>query len=317
MANSYDNSDITAFQGYVRTFKDALMQLGLAGATSLKYFFPYIGLKGQHVVTWDQIQDIVKRFNLDFSADADTYSQHPIVIETHLTTAEIRFSPKADLLNYRGYLVKTKQKAEDYPYTQYVMDKASKKIKNQIEFQQLFTGVLNAGGSTAADMFNGVLTQFAIDQALPTPLLTPVATGVLTPANIIASVEATDDAYPLDRRDEDGMIMGCSDAIFKMYRRAYRAAAGYHPNNEDTDTMNEIMIDGSTTKLVRMPGMGSSQRLFVTPERNLWQGYDVENDQDMWEFEGDHRFIDAWCDYWFGAGVLLVRPEILVINDQA
>lgn len=316
MAGSYNNADLTSYQDYVRTYRDELFQLGLVGAPSLKYFTQFSGIKGQHVITYDMISDIVKRFSLDFSVTADTYQQAPTVIYSYVQKAEIRFSPKDDFANYRGYLVKTKQDPAEYPYTRYIMEKASRKIKNQVEFQQLFTGDQNSGQNNAADIFNGLLTSIADDQALGTPTLTPVATGVLNPANIIANVEAVDDAYPLERRDEN-MIMMASDSVFKMYRRAYRAAANWHPNNEDTDSMNEIMLDGSTTKLVRCPGMGTSQRLILTPERNLYAAYDQDSDMDMWEFEKDHRFIDAWCDYWFGAGFILLRPEIVTINDQA
>lgn len=316
MAVSYKNSDLTAFQDYVRTYQDDLMSLGLVGAPSLKYFTPFQGIKGQHIITYDQFSDIVKRFAVAFAPDADTYTAKPATIASYATKAEIQFSPKQDFANYRAYLVKTKQKADDYPYTQYILEKASKKIQTQIEFDQLFTGDQNLGGDTAADMFTGLLTTIADDQAEITPVLTPVTTGVLTAGNIIASVEAVDDAYDLERRDEN-MVMLASDPVFKLYRRAYRLAAGYHPNNEDTDAMNEIMLDGSTTKLVRCPGMGTSQRLILTPERNLYIAYDADNDAEMWEFEGDHRYMDAWCDYWFGAGFILLIPEIVVINDQA
>lgn len=317
MAGSYDSSNLVAFQDYVRTYQDDLFQLGLAGAPSMKYFMKYPGVKGEHIITYDIIADIVKRFALDFAPDADTWTQYPSTIKSVLTKAEMRVSPKQDLLNYRAYLVDTKQKAEDHPYAQYIMEKASRKLNTQIEFDQLYTGDENGGGSNAADLFNGLLTLIADDQALGTPLLTPVATGVINSANAIASFEAVDDAIPEERKNGEEWLMRVGPALFKLYRRAYRSAAGFHPNNPDTDAMNEIMIDGSTTKVVMCPGMGSSQRIICTPKRNTYVAYDAENDTQMWEFEQDHRFVDMWCDYWFGGGFVVFHPDIIIINDQA
>ena len=77
------------------------------------------------------------------------------------------------------------------------------------------------------------------------------------------------------------------------------------------------MIDGSTTKLVSCPGMGSSQRLILTPERNLYYAYWADENADMWEFEQDHRKIDMWCDYWFGAGFIIVDNRIIKVNNAA
>lgn len=316
MSDSVNRSELAAFRDYVEMHRDTILDITLRGAPSLQYMTPYPGVTGELILEWDDILDIVKPWSCDFTPDPDVLKRYPVRIKSYFQKAELQFCPKKDFYTYKGHLVKTKMKADEYSYAQWGMDKASEKIKTQTEFQQLFTGDQSATPSNASEVLNGLLTTIADDLTGGTPLLTPTTTGVLAPGTIIDQVEQVDDAIDEEYRTMD-MRMYCSPEVFKMYRRAYRAAAGFHPYNEDTDTMNEIVIDGSTTKLTSCPGMRGSQRLILTPESNVYYSYDGESDQEQWEFEVDHRFIDAWCDYWFGTGFLIFDPRILYVNDQA
>jgi len=314
MAESFKNTDVTALQAYVREYQDELMGLSLRGAPSLKYFTPYADVKGQLIITWDEIQDIVQRFAATFVGVADAYETHPATISSKAHKAEMSITPKLDWGNYRAYLTKEGVSATDWPYSRYVMEKASKKIATQKEFDQIFAGVENGGGTDAVDMFDGLL-QLVADAVVATTL-TEVTTGVITAGNVIANVELMDDSFDEEYREEN-MVMLASPSVFRLYRRAYRLAAGYHPGNPDTDAINEIVLDGSSTKMVSCPGLGASQRLILTPERNLYYAYWADENADMWEFEQNHRTIDMWCDYWFGAGFIIVDDRIIKVNDQA
>jgi len=316
MADSINRSALEALRAYVEQQSDTIMELTLRGAPSLQYMTPVPGVTGERLLEWAQVNDLIKPWAAAFAPDADTIERTPIRVRSYFQKAELQFTPKQDFFNYKGYLAKTKMSAEDYPFAQWCMDKATKRIRTQMEFQQLFTGDRVDPPTAADEMFNGLLTLIADDLAAGTPVLTPVTTGALVSSTIIDQIEQMDDAIDEEYRSGT-MRMYCAPEVFRMYRRKYRAEAGFHPMNETTDTMNEIMIDGSMTMLTSCPGMTGSQRLILTPEENVYYAYDGESDTEVWEFETDHRNLDAWCDHWFGAGFFIFDPRILYVNDQA
>ncbi len=316
MAESINRSNLEAFQNYVQDYSAELKDLSLRGAPSLMYFTPVPGVKGRLIMAWSEILDILKPWAAAFSAGADTVNLTTVTIESHFQKAELSITPKSDLLTWRGFLTQTKQDPETYPFVRYVMEKAAQKIATQQEFDQIFTGDQLGTPVNAADVYNGLLTLIADDQGLGTPVLTPVATGALASGTIIAQVEQVDDAINEQYR-RSGFRMFVSPSVFKMYRRAYRTANGYHPAYSDLDNQNEIQLDGSSTILTSCPGMGTSNRIICTPSDNIWHAYDAEDDKRVWEFDIDHRTIDMWCDHWSGTGFFIFDDRVLVINDQA
>lgn len=315
MADSVNRSALEALRAYVEQQSDTIMELTLRGAPSLQFMTPVPGVTGERLLEWAEVLDIIKPWAPAFAPDADTIKRTPIKVRSYFQKAELSFTPKSDFFNYKGYLAKTKQKAEDYPFAKWAMEKATKRIQTQMEFQQLFTGDRVDPPAAAADMFNGLLTLIADDLGSGSPVLTPVATGVLTSATIIDQIEQVDDAIDEEHR-LGTMRLFCAPEILKMYRRKYRGESNFHPDNPNTNATREIAIDGSTTILTACPGMKGSQRLMLTPEENVYYAYDGESDTEVWEFEQDHRNLDAWCDHWFGAGFFIFDPRILYVNDQ-
>jgi hypothetical protein len=316
MAESIDRTELAAFRAYVETHRADMLELVLRGAPSLEHFTRVPGVTGEVVMEWSDIEDIVGPWAAAFNAGANKLVRKPVRVRSYFQKAEATFSPKLDFATYRGFLVTTKMSAMDYPYARWAMDKMAQKIRTQLEFQQLFTGDYSASPTTAAQMYNGLLTIVADDQALATPVLTPVATGVLAASTIIDQVEQVDDAIDEEFRTED-MYMYVAPEIFKMYRRAYRAASGFDPMNPDTDKRDMIQLDGSGTMLISCPGMRGSQRIICTPKSNVYYAYDDPTDDQSFEMEQDHRNLDVWCDFWGGVGFFIFDERIVYINDQA
>jgi len=311
---SIDRTDLAAFRAYVEDHREDILQLVLRGAPSMRHFTPFAGVTGELVMEWADVEKIVKPWAAAFSAPADSVKRVPIRIKSHFQKAEMSFTPKLDFYTYKGYLVQTKMNAADYPFARWAMDKMAQKIRTQQEFDQIFTGDAQVSPTNANEIFNGLLTLITDDQNAGTPVLTPVTTGALNAGSIIDQIEQMDDAIDEEYRTDDMKIL-CGPEVFKLYRRAYRAAAGFHPNNPDTDTRDEIMLDGTGTRLVSCPGMRGSQRLICTPSSNLYVAYDDPNDTSVFEMEQNHRTLDVWCDYWLGAGFLIFDPRIVYIND--
>lgn len=316
MAESVNRAELAAFRAYVEDHRPDVLDLVLRGAPSLRHFTHFAGVVGELVLEWIDVEDIIKPWSCDFGPDADTITRRPVRIKSHFQKAEMQFCPKKDFFTYKGRLVQTKMDARDYPFARWAMEKMAKKVETQIEFQQIYKGVQLPTPLVAADVYDGLLTVIADDQALGTPVLTPITTGVLASGTIIAQVEQMDDAINEQFRTSE-MAMLVSPVNFKMYRRAYRLAAGFHPSNGDTDAIDIIQLDGSTTQLISCPGLTGSNRIILTPKSNIYYAYDDPSDASVFEMEQDHRNLDVWCDFWGGVGFLIVDPRILYINDQA
>jgi len=316
MAESINRTDLAAFRAYVEDHRDDVLQLVLRGAPSIQHFTPYSGVVGELVLEWADVNNIIKPWAASFDAAADLIDRKPIRIRSHFQKAEMQFTPKLDFFTYKGRLVQTKMDAMDYPFAQFAMEEMANKIKSQQEFQQIFTGDQVASPTDANGIYDGLLTVIADDQGLGSPVLTPVTTGALVASTIIDQIEQMDDAIDEEYRTEE-MKMFVAPEIFRMYRRAYRDASGYHPGNPDTDAMDEITLDGSMTTLVSAPGMTGSERIILTPGRNIYYAYDDPSDDSVFEMEQNHRNLDVWCDFWGGVGFLIFDPRIVYINDQA
>lgn len=316
MAESINRSFLEAFRAYVEDHRDDVIEMTLRGAPSLRHLTPYPGVVGELILEWADVADIIKPWSSDFNAAADLVTRKPVTIKSHFQKAEMQFTPKKDFMTYKGRQVQTKMNARDYPFARWAMEKMATKIKTQQEFQQIFTGDQVGSPTNAAGIYNGLLTLIADDLAAGTPVLTPIATGALTDNTIIDQIEQMDDSINEEYRTEM-MKMFVSPTVFRQYRRAYRAASGYHPGNPDTDAIDEITLDGSTTKLVSCPGMGTSSRILVTPSTNIYYAYDDPSDDSVFEMEQDHRNLDVWCDFWSGVGFLVLDPRVVYVNDQA
>jgi len=316
MAESINRTELEAFRPYIEDHRDTIIEMVLRGAPSLRHFTPFSGVAGELVLEWADVQDIVKPWAAAFTAAADLIDRTPVRIRSHFQKAEMQFTPKLDLLTYKGKREQTKQSAMEYPFARWAMEKMAEKIKTQQEFQQIWTGDAAVTPTTAGEMYNGLLTIIADDLAEVTPILTPITTGALTAGNIIAQVEQMDDAQNEEYRRAD-MAIFVSPETFRLYRRAYRLASGFHPMNPDTDQQDVIQLDGSSTQLISCPGMTGSDRMILTPKSNIYFAYNDPTDDSVFEMEQDHRQLDVWCDFWSGVGFLVFDPRIVYVNDQA
>lgn len=277
-----------------------------------------MGVRGKDTMEWRFVEKLVKRWSAPFNPDDDTFRRIPVIIENYFHKAEFSIVPKLDFGHYRGHMMDTKMKADEYPFIAYWMEQSTFEIETEMEYDQIFTGVQNLAGDDAEDMFDGLLTIISKDQALGSPVLTAVNTGALTEANIVDQFRQVADAVQLRHLPSD-MQMMVAPEVYNMYIRKRQALSGFHPLDSNAENTQEIMLDAVNTriKLCKCNGMTGSQRIILTPKSNVYYAPFGENDMNIWAFEINHRQYDAWCDYRAGVGFLVYDPRVLYINNQA
>lgn len=66
-----------------------------------------------------------------------------------------------------------------------------------------------------------------------------------------------------------------------------------------------------------MAGMGTSNRIVMTPAKNLVIGFDDFNEASLFQMEKNKRVIDFWMDFTVGCTFAQLDEGALVVNDLA
>jgi hypothetical protein len=209
----------------------------------------------------------------------------------------------------------------------FIVNKLIAKAHHDFRLKALYKGVYNAAGTGVADIMDGYLTVIANE--IVAGNLTPVATGVITPANVNEKMLAVYDGLSEQYKASDSLQMLIAPAIYDMYVRnnpslvqiqvARASAAGYAGQAAGVD---DIHLLGTNVLLKREPGMVGSQRIICTQPENMYLGVDTTQEYTSIKtyeyFREDYLLLDG------KAGVQFAQVEpstkdivCLSVNDQA
>lgn len=146
----------------------------------------------------------------------------------------------------------------------------------------------------------------------PTSIL--VATGI-TAANVVGIVNGVVSALPADVLGQEDIRIFCGWDTFQTYVTAYTALNlfAFAPNgNEGKAEVGEIVIPGTFYKLTAVHGLDTTKRLFGVRMSNLFEGTDLEGEEEDWSIMEDQfkdylRFKAA-----FKVGVNMAFPNEIV-----
>lgn len=234
----------------------------------------------------------------------DDFTTGPKFTDRTLTAYMGKWDFDFDPENFRNtYLAEN----PDQPFEQAAVAQVSKTFLDQLYRLTLYPGIRNAGGTGAADLFNG-WGKIIADEITATTIA-PVVTGAITTANAVTKVEQVADAVPLWMM-EGGCKILCSYDVFKKYAAHYRTLNGFQFQK---NALGEYALDNRRASLVPVAFMGASQRLVATVDNNLVFGTDIE---------GVHIHATPHLNIlqirlMMAGGCQIQDLEALVVNDQA
>jgi hypothetical protein len=139
-----------------------------------------------------------------------------------------------------------------------------------------------------------------------------VADGdAITASNAFDQFKLIRDKIAPEYRSKE-MLCLCSVGVKDFYLSDYQATVGAIPYNTGYD---QVYLEGTRAKIVAVPGMGSSQRVIITPKENLVYGYDVDGPSSSIITQEFNRTIKVMGD--FRAGVNFRDGQVIWTNDQA
>lgn len=214
---------------------------------------------------------------------------------------------------YPQYLARNRAagRADQYQMTfeEYLIEDLTNQIRSKLEALTIWQGDRNFATKTALGIATGFLTLVADEIAATN--ITPYATGAITASNAYDKITAMQDQVPAELQ---GQPLKCfvNPTIYKWYCRDYQATFGPLPYNTQFD---KVFLDGSQIELVPRPGMGSSQRIIITPQDNIFLGFELESDVERIRVEASKRVLNVMAD--FAIGCQFGRLDYVLVNDQA
>lgn len=316
MTPSTDFTEVEAYRDYVEKFAPELITRGFYGNRTAQMVTPHEGVKGKKILTTLTLGTLGRRWSKAFNPPAGTMAFAPRELVVEAGKFEHGFVPQEFESNYLGqFRTKTFNDSDMIPFEGFIMNSVMAKQAQEIEnsMWRAVKAVSPADSDTLLMIHDGYLQKIKEDQDSVSPNLDAYTTpgGAVTRNNVIEIMEGMWDMLDADYQDMP-MVIFCNPQIWSWYQRAYRD--DYSKYTESMQT-GRIKLDFCDGEIVRTPGMGTSQRIIMTPLENMHYGFDGIDDANTFNFEKDHREIHYWADFKMGVEFGLLQQGVMAIND--
>ena len=278
---SVTNFLVTGLPSYVATNRDLIIKsFGLVGTGTRGRIGLQTGVKKVAALNYLALNAAFQDGSeCGFNAlDEITLSQKNITVAAIKVDGQI--CPETLLGKYAEYLVRVNATENELPFEQYIIDTLVKQINKGIE-TLIWQG--NTAGSPA-DLIDGFLTQFAADNGVITATLTGVAAAY-------DAVKTVYFAMPEEALERGGAIF-VDPAIFRALLNDLVVLNYYHYDMGNGNP-EEILLPGTDVRVIKTPGLASTNAIVGTFAENLVYGTDMEGDNedvDIWWSQDDRLF---------------------------
>ena len=303
--------DVTALPNYTEQNRSDLMVAAVLAAKSTGLFTKQSGVVGPTTIN---LLDLGVAFqngaDCGFNASGnDTFSQRTIT--PGIVKVNKSFCPKALRTKYLAHEVEVGAGRETMPFEEKFTSGIVAKIGAELE-KAIWQGNSTSGTGNLA-FFNGLVTLMAAD----------ITNTVIPAANVITA--------------------GSSDSIYKRVKDVYKKIAVRAPETmadsvimlnyanftalvmdlmeqnlfhykNDVDNSMEIVLPGTSTKVVAIPGLAGVDQVIAMPPEEVVYGFDNEGDEsafDLWFSKDNQEFRLNVC---FSAGVQYAFPQHIIVG---
>lgn len=279
----------------------------------------------------DDVKDKMPLFNMDidlelrpqadytaFAAQNDVFKIENRWLQTEEIKLDLQIVPRELARSYFAYAYKQGTDNFDMGIAEFFFIYLQEKIQEKMHLDAFYKGVRNNAGTTTVDTMDGALKKVADEITATT--LTPVATGIVTAANIVDSVEAVCDAseaFAPWASVEKELVL--SPTMFNWYWQKRR---DLYPNLIQTyggniKYIDRLPVEGYNVEIVKEHGLIGSQRMICTPRNNKVLGTDALSDLNNIIFQEFNRTLKVMLDFKFGFNFAYTYGGSLIVNDQA
>lgn len=266
------------------------------------------------------LDDFVKPGDpLNFTPTADAITYGARILKVRDCKVDLEIIPAQYEKTYLGKYKKQGSNLTDIPFEQYLFQQVILKARRAMHLLAIYKGVYNAAGVTTASTMTGYLKLIADE--ITALKISPIVTGAITDANVIAKLLLVYDGLG-DEYKEEGVQMKVNSTIFDWVYRKFNPitntslVATSNLADAEAQRVNYLTLPGANAILVRESGLGASQRVIATPKQNMVFGCDSLSDSANIETQRFDRKIKVMIDWKAGVNFKEIHSKALAVNDQ-
>ncbi len=237
----------------------------------------------------------------------------PNIVELFKMKVDAKEYPDDIEKTWLGFLAGNSLSRTDWPFVRWLIEEhILPRMREDEELLEIYNGVFaapvaNTPGAAGASM-NGL--KKIINDYITDSRIDPVVVGAAPadPEDYCTYVENFFAGIPHQYRPYIDFIFMNEDRVLK-YRQGKRAKYNANYAQEELDTL----ADYANVKVMGLPSMGTSTKLWATPKSNRVGGLKRAQGQSSLQIEGEDRSVKLFGDYHKGVGFAL--PNIVFTND--
>lgn len=294
--------NVSTLSEYVDEQRLPLISKAVLGSKSAKLFNLQTGVKYKSKIN---LLSTAVTFgdgsNCGFTAaGTSTLSQREIV--SGLVKVNMEFCDKDLLPTWAQHEVKVAAGAKSLPFEQDFIDGVISGTNANLEkaIWQGDTDSLDAN----LNAFDGLNKILDAESSVIVPVLSTA------PATVSEAIKAVYMSIPVEVLDGASIVVGMD--TYRTYVMELTEKNLFH-YNPVVDEANELVMPGTTTKVIGVPGLNSTKRIYAMDlARNVFYGTDMEGDQEKFIFNQDEKQGNHYLIINFNAGVQVAFPDQVV-----
>lgn len=305
-------SDLNSALGsYYRTNKKDIMAKLYKQEDARKIFNVVSGVQDEYVMTEIEAAEMMQAYQPNWTPKGEVKFQ-PEIIKVRPVKVDFPFTPKALEASWIGYLKTNGSSPTEYPFVKFIYEKLVERLVrdlNSVTINGVYVAPTTDVAGAARNAFDGLLQ--VKNKAILAGKITPIATGALTLANIVESVEKMIDGVDAEFRGDDLVIL-MSEAWRTAYFRKRRDPSF---SNYGQASIDDAVIDFTNCKIVCPRYMNASNSLIITKPTNLLMAEDGVNEEENMIVQANRRMLEVMIDFKRGVGFGIADGYVWA-NDQ-
>lgn len=218
--------------------------------------------------------------------------------------------------SWLGFLAKSGLDKTQMPITRYMQELAITQAVEDFEMNEVYSGTLETitpgTATTAGENFDGIKIQ--INDGIDASLVNEIAMGAVPtdPIDFVDYVES----YLASIRADNRLVYDKLDYVFMNETLHMRFKQG----NRDRYNLHYAQVSDLETinltnkKVVGLPSMGTSAKIWTTPEFNRLRYTKNKSQESLFDVQQADRQVKLMTDFWKGLGFPIL--EFVYSTDQ-
>lgn len=270
---------VSSLPDYVKNNEDLLIaSFGLPNTGTRRYIGIQTGIKKSAYLNALSLTTVFQDGSACGFNPLDEVEIGQKAIEVATIKVDAEFCPETLLGKWGEWKVRVAATQNELPFEQYILDELVRQINKGIE------SLIWTADSSGSDPIDGLLTQIVADASITATTLTGVAAAY-------DAVKAVYFAMPEEALERGGLIF-VDPAIFRALVNDLTVLNFFHYDMGNA-AKDEIILPGTDVRVIKTPGLASTNAIVGTFGENLVYGTDMENDSeaiDLWWSQDDRVF---------------------------